>query len=679
MEFVQRSLRWQRIALGLALAGSALGFARSTLDIFNTYKATVIALVAIAIAVIGAVRISRTRRLEVPRTVAWWPLGAFAVALIAATVVSDTPGIALVGRTGRHTGLALYLVYAFLFATAIRLYRDHPPDGLVRALLVTAVPVAGYGLLQAVGVDPLDWTLVEGGPPVFSTFGNANFFSAWLGIVVPLAVLGALTAAWPFAVRAASGLLAVVSLGVAFASGSLQGPVAGLAGTAVVLGAWLFTSAGLARRQRWTLAGGAAVIALLGVGASVAGAGPLAGVRQGVLASLDSRVGKWESALAMFADRPVFGFGLESFIDWFHLYRTVDLAVESGLQRTTDTPHNVPLDMLASGGLVLFLAYLAVVAVTGWALVVGLRRLDGEQRLLLAGLGGAWTAYQVQSLVSIDVPPLAVLHWVLAGAIVALGTAPAVREIPLPGAVAAPAAASPKGNASRKGNARRKGKGRRAGRGRAEPAAPRLAPANPLVLGGVAVVALAAVWIATLPYRAEAAARDASVAQSPEAAAAGYERAIAIAPWESRYHGMLGALLAGQGDHAAAAEVYERALDREPRGLAHTINLGRTAHQAGRDDVADAAFARVLELDPNTPEILVEVANYRLEREDSDRAEELLDRAVQLRGDNATWWVALGRARSAQGDPEGAREAFTRALELDPDVEGAEEGLAALA
>jgi O-antigen ligase len=117
----------------------------------------------------------------------------------------------------------------------------------------------------------------------------------------------------------------------------------------------------------------------------------------------------------MLGDRPLFGFGLASFEGWFYAYRPVAVAVADGFRRSTDAPHSVPLEMLASGGLLLGLAYLALVGVTGWALIRGLRHRAGVERVLLAGLGGAWLAYQVQSLVSIDVPPIAVLHYALAG------------------------------------------------------------------------------------------------------------------------------------------------------------------------------------------------------------------------------------------------------------------------
>lgn len=662
MDFVERTLRWQRVALGFVVAGSALGFWRGTLDVFNTFKATVVVVGALALVVLSAVRVARTRRILLPRTRAWYALAVFALGLLMATAVSVAPALAVVGRSGRHTGLAMYLVYAVLFVAVLRLYHDRRPTGLVAVMLATAVPVTVYGGMQALGVDPFGWELVEGGPPVFSTFGNANFLAAWLGIVVPLCLWAVLADAWAPWARAAAGALGLGALAVAAASASLQGPAVAVAGSAFVALVWLFTTEGAAHRLRWPLAGAsglAAVGLLVGV---LAGAGPLGAVRETAARSLENRVGRWEVALAMAADRPLFGFGLDSFADWYHAYRPVELAVEVGLRRTSDAPHMVPLDMLASGGILLTAGYLAFVGYTAWALGAGLRRRAGGERLLLSGLGGAWIAYQLQSLVSLDVPPLAVLHWLLAGAIVAYGLRPRLHTWTLPGAPPLPT--------------RRPGRRAKARR----PPLP-LAPANHAVHAGIAVLAVVGLWVATMPLRADAAAsrgqQAAATGQQAEAERA-FARASRIGFWEARYPALRAGMAAGLGDDEQAIALYEEALDREPRGLSHAINLGRAAMAAGDHVKAEAAYERALRLDPKTPEVLAEVGRYRLEAGAPGRARELLEKVVRLDGDNPEWWVALGEARSAEGDVDGARQAFERALALDPDAEGAAEALETL-
>lgn len=667
MHFVTRTLRWQRGVLAGTLVLAALGFTRATRDVFNTPKATVIVVGVLVVLAIGAVRLSRTRRLVVPATWAWVALGLFLVGLVAGTVVADHPMWSVVGRAGRHTGLAMYVVYVVVFALVLRLYRDQSPRGLMLTLLATAVPVALYGLGQSVGVEPYDWDAIEGGPQVFATFGNANFYAAWLGIVAPLAAWAALSRTWSRLWRAAAGVLWLAMVVAAFVSGSLQGPAVAVAGTALVALVWLWTTEGRMGQWRvWLTAGGAALAGLLLAGI-VAGVGPLAGVRASAAASLASRLGKWETALRMFGDRPVFGFGLDSFADWFHRYRPEWVAVEDGLERTVDAPHNLPLDMLTSGGLVLLVGYLAIVAFTAWALVSGLRRHTGEQRLLLAALGGAWLAYQLQSLVSIDVPPIAVLHFVLAGLVVALGTAPPMRQRALPGAPPLPAATS--------SSSKKKRKAKR------QPVP--LAPPSPVLTGLIVVVAVGALWVVVIPFRADVATAEgvqhAAAGETRDAEAA-FEHAAGLTPWEARPPQLHGRWMARNSLNQPAYNAYQEAHNRQPRGLSHVLNLATLAVKIDEVDEAARWYDRALTIDPKTPEVLAQVGEYHAEHGDPQRAAELLEEAVAVDDeDQADWWVTLGDARSASGNDTGARQAYERALEIDPDAQEAAEALDQLA
>jgi putative inorganic carbon (hco3(-)) transporter len=661
MPFVERTLLWQRAVLGAMLAAAAAGFWRGTFDVFNTFKATLVAVGVLALVTIGAVRIARTRRLQIPLTAAVPAVGAFAAALVVATAGSDTTMLSVVGRAGRHTGLVMYLAYAAILVTAVRLYRDRTPVDLVAWLLAAAVPVTLYGLLQAAGADPFPWQTVEGGPPVFSTFGNTNFFSGWLGMVVPLAVLVVLRSQLRPAWRAGAGVLAVAAFAAAVLSDSLQGPVVAVLGTGFVLAVLPSTTHGRMHELRRPLLGGGAAVALAFVTVVIAGPGPLGGVREAAAASLGTRTGKWQAALAMFRDHPLVGVGLDDFADFFHQYRPVAVAAQDGLRRTTDTPHNVPLDMVANGGLLLGATYLAVVVITGWSLVVGLRRLQGQERLLLAGLGGAWLAYQVQSLVSIDVPPLATLHWALAGTIIGFGLRPQVREVLLPGA---PQSAA----------------GRPARRRRAAAGVP-LVPLTLPVAIAVGVVGVLGVAVLAVPLRADLAGAKAVHRINlgdVEGGLAAYQRAGDIAFWESRYPLQQGGVLLELGRSEEALAAFREAQAREPRSLNAALNVAQTSEVLG-DEGARAAYEHLLELDPRTPDVLAEVGRYRLASGDAAGATDLLERAVTLRGDNARWWVVLGEARQSEGDPTGAREAFERALDLDPQVPGAREGLERMA
>lgn len=658
MRFVAATLRWQRGLLAVAVAGSALVFWRGTLDVFNTTKATWILLGLIAVAAVGAARLYRTRVALLPPRVLWLPVAAMAIALVVATLTSETVMLSIVGRSGRHTGLVMYVTYLAVMLVVARTHREVSPTRMIGALLAAAVPVVAYGALQVVhtwlpvDLEPYDWKLIEGGPPVFATFGNANFFSAWLGIVAPLALAGALLARWSRWVRVGCAVMAVVALVVAYFSDSLQGVAAGAAGIGLVALVWLFTHE-RARAWRWYGAAGGAVLGAAGVAVVAAGVGPLAAVRSNLVTSFETRWGKWETALRMAGDHPVLGIGLNDFADYFHLYRPQWLATQEGLDRTTDTPHNVPLDMLTSGGVLLAGAYVALLAVTAWALVCGLRRLEGQERLLLGGIGGAWLAYQLQSYVSIDVPPLAVLHYVLAGLIIAFGVAPAWREWRLPGA---PAPAPARGKGKKKAPK--------------QPLVPLRAPA----IAAIVVVAAGAAWLATVPWRADAAAqtgRQAAAAGDWDAMDRYFDEAVSTAFWEPRYPARRGTLLGERGETAAALAAFEEALDRQPRGLSHAINVARQAEALGRIERARQAYAQAIDIDPKTPQLLAEVGQFHLDHGSAETARRLLEQAVAQRGQRARWWMSLAQARAATGDESAAEAARERAREIDPDIEQA--------
>jgi O-antigen ligase len=90
----------------------------------------------------------------------------------------------------------------------------------------------------------------------------------------------------------------------------------------------------------------------------------------------------------MWREDPVLGVRLDTFGPFWHTQRSAESVQALGAERFPDAADSVPLQLLATGGLVLALAYLAFVVLAAAGLVGGLRRLRGEERLLL----GRWAA-----------------------------------------------------------------------------------------------------------------------------------------------------------------------------------------------------------------------------------------------------------------------------------------------
>jgi tetratricopeptide (TPR) repeat protein len=241
---------------------------------------------------------------------------------------------------------------------------------------------------------------------------------------------------------------------------------------------------------------------------------------------------------------------------------------------SADSAHNVPLQILAGGGLVAGATYLAFVGVVAVLLVKGLRRLDGDAYLLLAGVGGCWVAYHSQALVSIDVPPLAALHWVLAGAVVALAQ---------PSLLAKP------------GSAGGKRRGRRIPSG-----------AVPAVLVPLVLVVM---WLATVPQRAELRAGTAArLAAAGQHAAAVQRYEEAASTWDSAaiYWTELGYSSQQLQDGEAALQAFGAALDRDGRAIEPAISAGRTAAALGLREQAVRWYATAKDIDPHHPAVAVE-------------------------------------------------------------------------
>lgn len=639
-----RSLDRDALAGQILVAGTLITatvvFYRGSFDPFSVVKATIVVAGALAVALWGVSRMTGSPSLRSSLEPFQVAVAAFLLAVLVSTVVSDHPLRSFVGAYSRYTGAVTYVACAGLAVATLRLLRGRDVAWIAYAVMAATGVVAVYAVLQRLGVDPWGWDRLDVGRGVFSTLGNPNFAAGYLGVgLVPVAwaVLPSRRSAWW---RATWGVVLLAGLVGVVATRSSQGPIALAAGGTVLAGAWIRTW----DRERYRLAASvglaiAAIAVALVVGSGLAGAGPLSAL--GGEESFAQRLDFWRAGAAMAADEPVSGVGLDLYGTYFRQYRTQEAALRLSVDHHVDAPHNVPLAMFAGGGFLLGLAYLAVVAVTAYALLRALRRSEGERLLLVGAMGGAWFAYQVQSLVSIDEPALAATHWVLAGGVVTLGMEPSDSS------------------STRSG---RRSHGRRPQRW-------------PLALA-VAVAILLLVPL-TRPLRADLAAERATNRSGQEAVSA-MDVAVARAPWEPSHHNRRGNVLAEQERFDEALASYEAAVIRDPGGYVYVLNAAKTAANAGAWQRAEEWYQRLLEVEPHHPAALVEVARFHFRRDELEAGASLLERALAVDPANADWWMLLGRARYTAGDEEAALAAFERALEADSDHGEAADAVATL-
>jgi O-antigen ligase len=309
------------------------------------------------------------------------PAFALAVAHAVATAASVWPHGSLWGSYERRQGLYATLSYVTLFLLIVQGLRWRLQiDRLVGLLVVTSIPVSMYAIVQRFGLDPVPWSQ-DVAQRVTSMQGNPIFTSAYLIMVVPLALGRAVNAASQALADRDGRTLRIVSAAfygavvllhlVAIVLTQSRGPLMGLfAG----LFFFLLVFAVAQRRKRWVIT----IIALAGlVGGLLVVVNlpqtPLAAIKEwpyvGRLTSirgdpsLQSRALMWQSALDMATATPLrilVGYGPESARVAFYPYITSELADLLGKRMTTGRFHNETMDAMVGTGILGLLAYLAV-------------------------------------------------------------------------------------------------------------------------------------------------------------------------------------------------------------------------------------------------------------------------------------------------------------------------------
>jgi putative inorganic carbon (HCO3(-)) transporter len=629
---------WQRRLILVAIPSSALAAAGVGLDPVNLPKLAVLLAVCAGLIGLALARLVVGRRIVWPRDPLSLTAACLALAIVVSCLAAPNPLAAFAGQNGRATGGLTYLAVIVLLLSAAACVNADTGRHVLRVLAATTGALVVLGLLQMLGVRPLGLSSQYG--DVVGTLGNPNFYSAYLGI-------GSTAVAWlalspgPRRRQIGFAVLWVTCLCLALSTRSVQGPLVALAGGSLVLLGRVRGLRSPLKERAQRLAVAFVVIGAVTMIGGLAGVGPLRFARDPD--ALDSRFWYWQAAVAMTVDHPLTGVGMDNYGDYFRQYRPAASSVAQRASNTADQPHNVVLAMFAHGGLLLGGAYVAllllVVLEFGRAFVAA----SGERALLLGGLGGAWMAWQIQSMVSLDTPALAALHAVLAGAVLA------VCRLPHDG----PAM-------SRRPQTRR---GRQV---TFTPFAAMLVPAGlALWLGGTLLAADRDIGRG-IAY--------AQVGRTSQALAA-FDAGTELVPWRGEYWAERGRVLAGLRQLTPALDAYEEALRWEERNLGYRVTAARLATAMGRAREASKHWDAALELEPQSPELAIEAADFFMAGDEPDRAVELLTRAVLLRSDVPEWWVQLGDAAERSGDRRGATLAYARAVKLNPLLDPAVEGL----
>jgi O-antigen ligase len=313
------------------------------------------------------------------------------------------------GTFGRNTGFLAYLSLTFLLIASL----VSASKLLLKRYAITIVGVgtflALYGIAQSKGHDFYQYDLGIG-TNVFGTFGNANFQSAFMGITASASLTLAVFSRLKLHFKAGLfllTLLAIYNISLSSQQGYLNFAIGASAATTIYL-----------LKSRKPILGwitlGSSVFAILILLLGILNMGPLSDVIY--KSSLLARGFYWRAAVNMMLDHPFFGVGMDGYGDAYLRSRSESF-YSSGFTTTSDTAHNIPLDIGSNGGFLLLFAYMGVIIFVLISIVRVMKR-KNEFDVVFTTIVAAWVAYQAQSLISINQLGLGVWGWSLSGLII---------------------------------------------------------------------------------------------------------------------------------------------------------------------------------------------------------------------------------------------------------------------
>jgi O-antigen ligase len=344
-------------------------------------------------------------------------IGLFALGLMISTVATDVKYTAIFGEYHRNNGFLSYFAMIILMAAGSLVFSLKSVNRFFTFFAFAGLLLSFYGILQGIGADPVGWKIVYN--PFITTLGNPNFTSGFLGLSSIAILYLVLDSKEPkYQVGYAAGLLA--SLYILWRSGSIQGVFGFLIGATVIIlvKLWLISK----RYGQIGLAG--AALAGAPVALAVLNIGPLANkLYQG---TLRNRFDYWNAAIGMFKDYPIFGVGIDRFGESYRQYAVLNQVVQG---QVTDNAHSIYMQILATGGLTLFIPYILLVL---FITFIGLRsviKFQDEDKFKVGAVFGIWLGTIIINVVTVDNIGVGVWFWITGGLLIAVSSSHQQRKI----------------------------------------------------------------------------------------------------------------------------------------------------------------------------------------------------------------------------------------------------------
>lgn len=340
---------------------------------------------------------------------------AFIAASLNSIFQSEAPATqTFYGVYGRNNGFLLYFLLVLLVAVVLASEKISTIISILKSILFAGfINIIYCAWVLAFG-DFVGWSNPYGN--ILGTLGNPNFIGAFLGI------FSSILFSMVFTNLKNKKYLVVIFLSLGLAlfeivkSHAIQGRV--LFALGLMINFFFYI------RSRWknpiflsiysilsVLSGIVAVLGTLQIGPAA---------KYLYKESVSLRGEYWHAGLNMAKQNLFAGVGFDAYGDWYRVSRRASALVKPGPETVSNAAHNVFIDLFAFGGLPLLFSYLGLLMIV-FVTIIKIAKRQRKFDFVFVSLVGAWSCFQLQSVISINQVGLAVWGSILSGAIIAYG------------------------------------------------------------------------------------------------------------------------------------------------------------------------------------------------------------------------------------------------------------------
>lgn len=413
------------------------------------------------IAIIWIAKIIFTREIRFVRTPLDFPILAFLLSSIIATIFSINPIISLFGFYGHFEGLLIIVNYIFLYYCVVNFINKELFVFVINVIILSGILVAGYGIIQHYGLDPVKWELFTGGR-VSSSLGNPIGFGNYIIMVLGIAVCmffakgitqmkkktttkkkkkktlitsGALDTSkpkielpwWVYLI-----CIGIILYGFCFSAS--RAPFFGMLGSltliALLLGKriiihnrkflWIFVAVFICYLIFSNINPDLSVIGRIATIFKPAPPKQVSPFDVGTftatsMAKLSPRIYLWQGALNIVKDYPILGIGLDTIGILHSRYKPIESAMAEGSYATAASAHNELLDVWVSRGTVGLIIYLWLLITFVIICLKTYWHSDGIEKFQITGLLSALVSYLIQNFFSPTGISTSFFFWTILG------------------------------------------------------------------------------------------------------------------------------------------------------------------------------------------------------------------------------------------------------------------------